>query len=626
MSEIIYVCPQLYLNSDSRWKSDSKKPGYIPILRADVTQFQESLESILSTRNDLKQGRSENIHNSNPDIDSNSLREAVTKSNPDLQVPNQIAIGPIKYQTLQHFLPISLEQQLYTISIMGVPAKMANKDVETFLNRCIRLLLQHLDAAQQRYEDFWLCWTSVQSLETQEIFVRFSDVDANLFAAFVQLLQSLFQYSKDLAAAEVHMDVNTQKLILDQNIKSQEPNDGLVESFNRLWLDLDRSPTDKTHEQESNMEYQVDLSTLSDLPQDSLDQLCQDIINFRTHVLTIEREKRVRESYEENKRRRQHMMKIFDQIRKSRHDTGDNQMEEEVGDYEDEDEDGEDDEDEDEDDWTLEKRQQDLEKQESNRRYNSLLKQLQSEWEPKLVSLQKNLYRAGNYDQVKLEERPLNLKELSHLATDPHYDHNRSYRQQEEQKDENDRREHPWYEPAAADPVKTSVQDKGLLPEAQESSAASPIATVAIQDGDKQTRGKGDNTAEQQQFKVKFAFKKAIDNSTNVQNDEEDEDPAHALPKTAVTDVVTTTTEAPDILPEEGLDVKLEALNHSGLVQELVKEYLGVYEQELVDYIFDKIREERSKAALLTELRETFDEDAVTIVEKIWGSKYLTTS
>ncbi|CAR29544.1 ZYRO0G11220p [Zygosaccharomyces rouxii] len=623
MSEIIYVSPQLYLNSDTKWKSDGEKPGYIPILRADLYKFQESLKGVLSSRSDQNQGKDGNLNSITYSIGSDAKTEYVANSGPD--GVNQGPTGSTKFQTLQHFLPISLEQQLHTVSIMGIPVKVANKDVETFLHQCIRLLLQHLDAAQQRYEDFWQCWTSVQSLETQEVFVRFSDIDSKLFASFVKIVQGWFQSDKRPGAAEIHMDVNTEQLIKDQQVEPRKPSDTLIDSLNRLWQELDQSPTDKTQKQESNVEYQVDLTTLSDLPQDSLDQLCQDIVKFRTRVLTIEREKRVRESYEESKRRRQQMMMIFDQIRRSRRDAGDDRAELE------EEEEGEEEEDEeeieagDEDDWTLEQRRQDLQRQEADHRYKSLLTQLQSEWEPELADLQRKLFRANHYEQVRLEEQPLHLKELSHLAVDPHYDHNRSYRQEEETRDEIDRKEH------VIESTETNIQNKEQLLEGKQSAAT--IYNSADQDNG------AENNAAEQQFKIKFAFKRAIDNSTRALSDEEDEgrpivaqvsDTPTTPTSTTTTTTTTTTTEAatnaPDVLPEDGLDTKLEELNRSGLVQELVKEYLGVYEQELVDYIFDTIRKERNKVALLTELRETFDEDAATIVENIWGSVHLTTS
>lgn len=615
MSEIIYVSPLLYLNSNAQWKSDGEKPGYIPILRADLYKFQESLKGILSTRSDLSTGKNANFNDLTNRMESDVAIEHAANSVSG--GANQTTTELTKFQSLQHFLPISLKQQLYTVSILGIQVKVSTKGVETFLHRCIRLLLRHLEAAQQRYEDFWQCWTSVQSLETQEVFIRFSDIDTKLFALLVRLIQNWFQSDRRPEAAEIHMDVNTERLIEDQQVESQVPSDALLDSLKRLWQEMDQSPPDETQKQESNVEYRVDLSTLSDLPHDSLDQLCQDIIKFRTRVLTIEREKRVRESYEESKRRRQQMMMIFDHIRKSRRDAGDNRIELEEEEIEEEEEEEEEAEADNEDDWTLEERRQERQKQESDHRYKSLLNQLQFEWEPQLADLQKKLYRANHYDQVKFEEQPLYLKELSHIAVDPHYDHHRSYRQQEEKSDEIDRNKH------ANQPTETKIQNREQVLDGQHSVAA-------VYNSSEQHNAKENDTAEQQQqqFKIKFAPQKVVDNSTNATNTQEDgeKSPSVQVPATATTAAPNTTKNAPDILPEDGLDNKLEKLNRSGLVQELVKEYLGVYEQELVDYIFDTIRNGRSRVTLLTELRETFDEDAETIVDNIWGSVHLTTT
>lgn len=586
MNEIIYVSPQLYLVSDERWRSEREKPGYVPILRADIHKFQESLKSILTTR-DLSSARHPNL-NALGQKDGHSATESKDADNKIIQSVS----GAAKYQSLKQFLPISLVQQLHTVSLMGFPANISVRNLESFLCNCLGLVLEHINAAQD--PDTLECWTNIQSLETQDIFIRIAK-HHKCFANFVQVMKDWFQ-SEEGPSAEIHIEANTAQFIKDQDVRIIELDKDLMKSLNHLWQQLNQSAPDKSLAPDNNVEYRVDLNTLSDLPQESLGQLCQDIMGFRTKVVTIEREKRVREAYEESKRRKQQMMRIFDQIRKSRRDTGDRRSDED----DDEEEEEEEDDDDGEEDSVLEQHRVDQERRESDNRYRTMLEHLQTKIEPRLASLQDRIYRASHYDQILSDEQPLYLKELLHQAVDPYYDHHRSYKLQEETADEIDRQEHPSYEARTLEEVKLLTTGSDVQHSQQKQKQQDP----------EQPDIRYNDLQDQEQFKIKFAFKRAIDSSaTHISSEDEDHDTAHEV--------------APEVLREQDLDAKLKRLNESGLVQELVKEYLGVYEQDLVDYIYETIREKRSKHALLTELRETFDEDAVNIVEKIWSSEEL---
>ncbi|AQZ11622.1 SNU71 (YGR013W) [Zygosaccharomyces parabailii] len=592
MNEIIYVSPQLYLVSDERWRSELEKPGYVPILRADIHKFQESLKSVLTAR-DLSSARHTSNLNALGQKDEHSAAESSDADNKIIQS----AGGAAKYQSLKQFLPISLVQQLHTVSLMGFPTNISLHNLECFLCDCLGLVLERIHAAQD--PDMLECWTNIQSLETQDIFIRIAERH-KCFANFVQIMGDWFQ-SEEGPSVEIHIEANTAQFIKDQDVCNIELDKDLMRSLNQLWQQLNHSAPDKSLAPDNNVEYRIDLNTLSDLPQESLGQLCQDIMGFRTKVVTIEREKRVREAYEESKRRKQQMMKIFDQIRKSRRETGDHRPDEDDDEEEEEEEEEDDDDDDGEEDSVLEQHRVDQERRESENRYRTILKHLQTKIEPRLASLQERIYRASHYDQIRSDEQALYLKELLHQAVDPYYDHHRSYKLQEETADNIDRQEHPSYEAQPLEGAKlptigSEVQEHAQQKEKQQDLERSDVSY--------------DDSQDQEQFKIKFAFKRAIDSSaTHISSEDEDHDTAHAV--------------APEVLKEQDLDAKLKRLNESGLVQELVKEYLGVYEQDLVDYIYETIREKRSKHALLTELRETFDDDAVNIVEKIWSSEEL---
>ena len=56
-------------------------------------------------------------------------------------------------------------------------------------------------------------------------------------------------------------------------------------------------------------------------------------------------------------------------------------------------------------------------------------------------------------------------------------------------------------------------------------------------------------------------------------------------------------------------------------MDELVREFLGVYEDELVEYILENIRVNQSKQALFEWAEEAFDEDGETIADRLWSRK-----
>lgn len=603
MSEITYVSPQLYLLSNDGWNSDSQKPGYLPILRTDLLKFQDTLQNIRNAHGNLRDKRAE---------DPNS----VSKNRTHQDISNTIDNGGLgesqgdrKYQSLKHFLPIALEQQLHTISLEGVPSRLSNENVETFFYRCIHLALIQMGHPDEQ-RDLVECWTSVQypGLETQDIFLRFTQSNDTLYGKVLKYLELLFPCSQQQEADEekyhikLHIDANTRQFVEDMNLKVTELNPEHISEVSKLLKELKHMGTSEKKDEmfgieSQSLDYEIDLNTLSDLPKYTLEQLCKDIIEFRTRVISIEKEKRVRESYEESKHRRHQMMRIFDQIKKTRNEELDLEDEDlERGDkYDEEEDDG------DEDDLVLENRRLEKEKRESIIRYENMLKQLHTQMEPRFQSLQQSIDRAKNHEEILKNERPLYLKELLHNASDPYYDHHRTFKEEEEKKDDIDRNERANEELPDILSADSEAQQEDLRKPTQENELA-------------------DVTKEKtstEQVKIKFAFKKAIDKSVD-QSIEEDLD-VEEQPKQF------DETEAPlaDVLPftEEELETRLEDLKKVRLVDELVKEYLGVYEDELVEYILENIREHKNKQVLLEDLKETFDEDAITIVEKIWSSQ-----
>ncbi|KAF4005019.1 U1 small nuclear ribonucleoprotein component SNU71 [Saccharomyces cerevisiae] len=614
MRDIVFVSPQLYLSSQEGWKSDSAKSGFIPILKNDLQRFQDSLKHIVDARNSLSEtllnsNDDGSIHNSDQNTGLNKDKEASIADN---NSANKCATSSSRYQELKQFLPISLVQQIHTVSLQGVSSSFSRGQIESLLDHCLNLALTETQSNSALKVEAWSSFSSF--LDTQDIFIRFSKVDED--EAFVNTLnycKALFAFIRKLHEdfkIELHLDLNTKEYVEDRTgtIPSVKPEKAseFYSVFKNIEDQTDERNSKKEQLDDSSTQYKVDTNTLSDLPSDALDQLCKDIIEFRTKVVSIEKEKKMKSTYEESRRQRHQMQKVFDQIRKNHSGAkGSANTEEEDTNMEDEDE-----EDDTEDDLALEKRKEERDLEESNRRYEDMLHQLHSNTEPKIKSIRADIMSAENYEEHLEKNRSLYLKELLHLANDVHYDHHRSFKEQEERRDEEDRAKNGNAKELA--PIQLS--DGKAISAGKAAAITLPEGTVKSENynADKNVSESSEHV------KIKFDFKKAIDHS--VESSSEDEGYRESeLPPTKPSE----RSAAEDRLPftADELNIRLTNLKESRYVDELVREFLGVYEDELVEYILENIRVNQSKQALLNELRETFDEDGETIADRLWSRK-----
>lgn len=582
MSDIVYVSPQIYLLSKDKWKSSHQKPGFIPILSADVPKFQQSLSSLSKGAFGDKQ----NAEDSQPGSTSNAVGGS--------QITESQSSDSGRYQSLKHFFPIGLQQQLHTFSLLGLSSTISDEAVESFLQKCVQRVIQwHGFESGPSVES----WTNIRfsDLQYQDVFVRLDQSDDKAYAGICKTLEMVFPPTneQDSRSTEFHCDTNTRRFIDDQDIDFPKKNiEELSNELVALMKELENRITDPSSDGEifhgESRDYQIDFNTLSDLPRESLSQLCKDIMEFRTRVVSIEKEKRIKESYEESRRRKNQMMQVFDRLRKSnKNATGEDQVESDNSDDDQDEADGLDEDD----DLSAEKQKQNKEKEESEQRYQEDLKNLYNQIEPRLAALHRDIKRQQNYEKTLAEERTLHLKQLLHQANDPYYDHHRTFKISEEQKDDADRKLHGLEIPKTAADVQPETEEEPLPARA----APAP-----------------------EQIKIKFAFKKAIDTSAEQANEDHSTENASAKKHSLSQEY------APSVLDlnDETLEKCLRKIKDSRLVDELVKEYLGVYEDELVEYIFDNIREHKNKQVLLDDLKETFDEDAVTIVDKMWSKEW----
>ena len=597
MENVIFVCPQKFLISQSKWTSDKERKGFIPILRADLPKLESSLNKIIDknraallntnggTSSQIKKDSRSTVKMTNEE-GSNIV---TNKNNPYNKESGKVS----KFQPIKQFIPITLKQQLHTISINGVKSNLTGLGIDRFLNSLIELFLIHLEESEQRkypLETIIECWTTVTSagILEQTLFVRFKQ-DIPIYPHIVLFLKELL--GKTL---QVCYDSNVTLFINDtlsaSNIPkfsvSEQDEDKLSQLMDRTNSDTKKIENDNYDE--SSTEYHIDLNMLNDIPRDDLEQLCKDIIEFRTKVVTMEKEKTQQEIFKERERQRTQMMKMFDKI-KMNSSSKDKNFNGDMGtDVEDEDDQEMD---------NLEEKQ-DIEKQESNRRYQDLLNKLNSEIEPRILKIHSNLESAMNYERELVENISSNKKEIIRLGNDEFYDHHRSFKELEEIKDKEDR---------------DNVGDNVIMPLIKTTTGANegqPEKEAEVEE-------KIDNV-----INIKFAFKKAIDNSAN-EKAEELELGNTTTESVEILEEKTLGIEIGDILPFSGTELsdRLKKLRETRYVDELIKEYLGVYEDELVDYIFENILEHKSKQVLLDDLKETFDDDAIIMVNRIWERK-----
>ncbi|CEP61036.1 Snu71p LALA0_S02e05314g [Lachancea lanzarotensis] len=548
MSSMVYVCPSAYLASQGaeQWHSESFKPGFVPILRTSLLRFRDELDKVVSKVNQQKSAHTYQTS----DGDTTTVVEKQSASEVIGQVSEDSALH--NYRDLKQFLPITLEQQLCTISVKGLPSTLVETQIAEFVN-----VLEGLTTEKVGITKVLHSWSFFKGLDSTALLLRCTDLkQLPSVLAFWNHLFSRWSEKDDILKLSLHQDENTTRFFKDhmEDATDEVPEaevDGQITILGNFLKNLKQSDS-QAGEENLSVDYHVDVSTLSDLPRSSLEQLCKDVVHFRTRVVTIEKEKRAKAEYEENKRMGQHMKNVFDQIRKSKGNAKLAEDDEEFDGLEDDDAGYL------EDDLVVEKREQEKLQMDSDRLFTELLDNLATKIEPRLQKLQQQLAHENSYEQTLEKERPLYLKELLHLAYSPYYDHHRSFKDEEIRRDNKDRDVN-----GIAEPLVDETVEKKEMPLVSEPS----------------------------KFKLQISKPK----------EEEEKDNGKLLQS------------------GEDLDMLLQKLRDSNLVRDLAIEFLGETDQDLEDYIFDHLKEHASRAELLAELRETFDEDAEVIVDRIWS-------
>lgn len=554
---ITFVSPGLYLHGkDVDWESAEPKPGFVPILKSDVPRFEKSLGHLNKNRGKAK----ETVELDSSQVQSSTADDTAGEIN--------------RFVDIKAFLPISLDQQLHTVCLKNVPIELDKKGINKMLEK-----LENMASTLLPGKSFSLIsqWSMLDSVDSLSLFIKFESLHE--YGNIIKFMRTLFDAGEH--SIRIHMDENTKRFVEAQTSKGKEmaPNTNQIQEMDTL-ISLLKNESRNKEARKGNaiVEYKVDMNTLSDLPNSSLDQLCEDIVEFRTRVLTLEKEKRDKEAIEEEKQRKHHLKQIFEKIKNSNTQLKSGEQAEEEDDEDDEDDDNDDDgwgNDDDE-----EKNRLQHERDQQDAVFNDLLKQFDHTVLSKLKSLKHDLNQLKNHESHINKNRGVYLKELLHLASDPYFDHHRQFRDTEIEKDRVDREQE-----------EQEIEQFRQKPQ--------PSSPESISGPEKPPQ------VELEEPKIKLALKQILKRKPI-------EEPAVSPPSEFPT----------SSLPQEEkqLVVKVQTLRQSGIVDELVKEYLGVYEPDLVDYILQSIEENQSKDALQKELAETFDEDSPMLVARIWNA------
>ncbi|KAK5963405.1 Snu71p PWA37_004530 [Arxiozyma heterogenica] len=616
MSELIWVSPQNYLLSQKDWKSNIKKNGYIPILKADLLKLENSLQISLKSR---FSSIPNNLISDTKKKDASQYSKESNASEED---------DKFKYKPIDIFLKAN--NPLLTFCIGSLVYIESVDKTNILIDEWIDYLKEQSLEPHEREILHFVSWSRIfaTGFETQNIFIQMS-IDSSDYKSYYTFLRFIYKLSKKSNRFSINFDDNIHRLIGKQSFSSNGAIENMDIILQHIENILDRYMTNKEQNNKDNQinqatseEYTIDLSTLSDLPRESLKQLCKDIIGFRSRVFTMEREKMLRDSIEENQQRRKKMVQVFEEISKKQNidnDSVNDILMMNDGDmlYPDDSEFNEDD-----DGYEVEQEKKIKLKQDSDIRYKKLLNKLKSLTEVRLQHLELKIKNSENYDDTLDRIRPAAIKELLHLGKDIYYDSREISRNKEKQQDDMNRQKY------GTDVGMSLLFDKfmngipGRKDLVTEIDAKSISATI-------KSENDGKEHASNAEINIKLNFNKALGKLSDTSEEKENIDSIiidnFKEGNDTKNNIIDFKSEALNRLPftDEDLDNRLKALKKTGLVEELVKEYLGVYEEELVEYIFDNIKEFRDKDSLFEELKETFDDDAKDIVDKIWNSKEL---
>lgn len=443
--------------------------------------------------------------------------------------------------------------------------------------------------------------------------------------------------------------VNTEKTTVSKTEEDQKDNLGVQSTFVKdarsKILELLKQLMENTAEEEdpsdySDISHKVNLKELSDLPKRMVPQIIEDIKNFRLSIIKIEKKKQAKKLAEDRRRAKLQIKKMYLSIKQAKK-KGRNSGDAEEMDIDDEDDDDYDEGQQDEDmsDSEYENIREDAEQEKIEKeflRQEAQMKHIESLTKRKLLSKFKEVDNyasevesrlksnfedyeilfAGHEDQdevsfqkhiYSLDQSKLHNAQISNLINMYHTNKS-SYLQmrtiekiEEEKRDEEDRHKEIKEKASQEQSLNflSSVLGSSGVTVSQEPSTATSLSIA---------EAPATAVANASKAPIKLQIKQKI------QPDQPEEQKQAAENKPVIESINF------DSVAYKLSNGKLSQLvkKIKPFVDELLIEYLGMTEDDLVAFITSSIENRKPKAEIVNELTETFDEDTEVFMEKLW--------
>lgn len=472
-----------------------------------------------------------------------------------------------QYYGVDTFFPKNLKEQVNTINITKVPALK-----KVVLEGILKSILKRCGSQ----ELFWWNMTNTEHIDYRIVFIRFESID----------ILNWFLHNGTKILKEIFDGVNVQtesfaSKYLDELDQPAKLNEGefdviVFEAKNLLENpEVYEKTSHKTGTEDLDLamqyysNYVVNANDLLEVPKDMKDNIVNDIIKFRSRVLSIEKNRRKQEIEEERKQAKQKLQRIFEGIQaneeKEAEVSGDDavipedeEIEEEYQDLSDE---------------QYEEMLRKREEIEQETRYRELLSGLHNIEKGEKDSLTERLKSLQNYENYIIENKAKFVEDFKHFID---------------------------YDLACADQLMTLNPNRIRL---YYTNHPEYLAIRTQERAQEEASDLADAKAEQEEEeKLEPKIKKpAI--ALN---------PEQATPKDGFAEQ--------KIMNVSDLDSsKLGSLRSK--IEDLIEEYLGIKEEVLINFVYDFLLTNNmlAKEELIGELSETLEDDSEIVVNEIWN-------